>query len=75
MTRGKPAYDHLHKFRPLLPHLNTTWKTAYHPNCEISVDESVVAFKGSTNQSAYKPNGKFIVSGTLVYRVFSAVID
>jgi len=56
LPSDNPAFDRLHKVRPVLTQLNATWKTAYHPDCEISVDESVVAFKGRTNLSVYKPN-------------------
>ena len=56
LPSDSPAYDRLYKIRPLLTHFSTTWKTAYHPNCQVSVDESVVAFKGRTNMSVYKPN-------------------
>lgn len=56
LPSDNPSHDRLFKVRPLLDHLNTTWKTAYHPNCEVSVDESVVAFKGRTIMSVYKPN-------------------
>lgn len=37
LPSDNPSYDRLFKVRPVLTHLNTTWKTAYHPNCEVSV--------------------------------------
>src|SRR6218665_2927712 len=56
LPSDNPAFDRLHKVRPLLTQLNATWKPAYPPDGEISVDERGVAFKGRKNLSVYKPN-------------------
>jgi len=51
-----PDHDRLHKVRPLLSELVCRWKAAYHPQREVSVDESIVAFKGRSKMIVYKPN-------------------
>jgi hypothetical protein len=51
-----PNHDRLHKSQPLFVHLVDRWKSAYHPSREISIDESIVAFKGRSPMKVYKPN-------------------
>ena len=56
LPRDHPDHDRLHKIRPLLEHLVERWKAAYHPDREVSVDESIIAFKGRSSMVVYKPN-------------------
>ena len=41
-----PTYDQLHKIRPLVLHLQQKFYDLYAPEKEISIDESMVPFKG-----------------------------
>ncbi|CAG5133940.1 unnamed protein product [Candidula unifasciata] len=44
--RGQPGYDPLFKLRPLLDIILPTYRENYTPGCELSIDESMVRFKG-----------------------------
>ena len=43
---GSPGYDRLFIIRPLLQHLNEKFRALYRPGKNISVDESMIPFKG-----------------------------
>ena len=45
-SRDSPAYDKLYKARPLLDIIITNFQQAYTPNKHISIDESIISFKG-----------------------------
>ncbi|XP_067939871.1 piggyBac transposable element-derived protein 4-like [Watersipora subatra] len=51
--RRSPAHDQIYKFRPMFDHLNATWSQQYKPPCTISIDESIVGFKGHHNLVKY----------------------
>ena len=46
MPKGQPGYDPFYKIHPFLTPLLENCKTAYTLGREISVDESMIAFKG-----------------------------
>jgi len=50
-----PDHDRLFKIKPMLTHLIQCWQTAYYPCKEVSVDESIIAFKGRSHMVVYKP--------------------
>lgn len=50
-----PEYDKLFKIRPFLDMIVEKWKSLYTPSQNISVDESMIAFKGRTNMMQYMP--------------------
>jgi len=53
--RGNPNFDKLHKVRPLADHLNAAFQAAYQPSGELSVDESMIPFKGRSTMKQYMP--------------------
>ena len=50
-----PHHDKLYKIRPLIDTLVAAWQDAYYPGKHLSVDESIVAFKGKCSWVVYKP--------------------
>ncbi|XP_067945031.1 piggyBac transposable element-derived protein 4-like [Watersipora subatra] len=44
--KGTPEYDQLYKFRPVLEHLNKAWQKEFNLGHVLSIDESIVGFKG-----------------------------
>jgi hypothetical protein len=54
-TRNSPKFDKLYKARPLILHLNSKFRESYGPSRNISVDESMVAFKGRSTLKQYMP--------------------
>lgn len=44
--RGTPDYDPQYKFHKVLDHFNATWTREYNLTSCISIDESIVGFKG-----------------------------
>ena len=53
---GQPGHDPLYKIRPFLMLLLENCKTAYTLRWEISVDKSMIAFKGRLSFIQYLPN-------------------
>ena len=51
-----PDHDRLFKIRCFLSHVVGQWQSAYYPGREVSVDESIIAFKGRSQMVVYKPN-------------------
>lgn len=49
------ADDKTAKIRPLVDLLIHKWQQAYYPGQELSVDESIIAYKGRTNMRQYMP--------------------
>lgn len=47
--------DKLYKLRPLIDSLNKTFTEAYHGTRELSVDESMIKFKGRSTLKQYNP--------------------
>ena len=50
-----PNHDKLFKGLPFIDTLVTAWQNAYYPGKHLSVNESIVAFKGKCSWVVYKP--------------------
>ncbi len=48
-------YDRLYKVRGILESFVESWKQAYTPDRELSFDETILAFKGTTRMKNYNP--------------------
>ena len=55
LPRDNPAFDKIFKVRPLVELLVPLWQYYFKPSKEISVDESMIAFKGRTELMQYMP--------------------
>ena len=53
--RGQQGHDKLHKLRPVINKINTNLSHAYKPSGTVSVDESMIAFKGRSSMKQYMP--------------------
>ena len=53
--RGQPGYDKLFKIRPMLNLVITAYKNSYIPYQNISIDESIISFKGRLSFLQYLP--------------------
>ena len=53
--RGEPGYDRLGKIRPIIDAVNNAILTSYRPNCENSIDEAMIKFKGRSSLKQYVP--------------------
>ncbi|KAJ8885133.1 hypothetical protein PR048_011329 [Dryococelus australis] len=53
--KGMAGYDKLHKVRPLVKSLNENCSKTYHQSNRLSVDESMVPFKGRSGLKQYMP--------------------
>ena len=53
--RGEPGYDKLYKIRPFIDTILTKFKAAYIPFQNISIDESIIGFKGRLSFIQYMP--------------------
>ena len=53
--RSEPSFDRLYKLRPLLTILGQSFRGAYKPAQQISVDEAMVKFKGRSSLKQYMP--------------------
>ena len=54
-ARGEPGYDRLYKVRPLLDTVIENFKDSYVPTQNLSIDESIVGFKGRLSFIQYMP--------------------
>jgi len=55
-NNDRPAVpDRLHKIRPLITYFNTKFSTEYTPSGHVTVDESMVKFKGRVSFRQYMP--------------------
>ena len=54
--RESDDYDKLYKVRPLLDLVVSAFKNAYTPHQSLSVDESIIGFKGRLCWVQYMPN-------------------
>lgn len=52
---GQPGHDKLHKVWPTILKLNDSICKAYEPSSTLSIDESIIAFKGWTSLKQYMP--------------------
>ena len=55
VTRGQDGHDRLYKIRPLITYLISSFKNSYIPDRELSVDESMVSYKGRLSFLQYLP--------------------
>lgn len=55
LPRDDPQHDRLFKVRPLIKRLNETFSEHYSPSQNLSVDESMVRFKGRSTLKQYLP--------------------
>lgn len=55
LPRDDPLHDRLFKVRPLISKLNETFGEHYSPSRNVSVDESMVRFKGRSTLKQYLP--------------------
>ena len=53
--QGSPDYDKLYKIRPLLDLVISAVKSVYIPEKYISIDESIIGFKGRLSFVQYMP--------------------
>lgn len=55
VARGEPGYDALHKVRPVLNITDPLYPATYVPDSELSIDESMIKFKGRIFFRQYMP--------------------
>ena len=55
VKKGQPGHDPLFKLRPFLDPLLDNFQKAYHPGREMSIDESMIGFKGRLSFLQYMP--------------------
>ncbi|XP_066457722.1 piggyBac transposable element-derived protein 4-like [Eleutherodactylus coqui] len=55
LPRTDPNYDRLFKIRPLMTYFNEIFKTHYTPEKNLSIDESLMSFKGRLRFRQYIP--------------------
>ena len=55
-TRESSNYDKLYKVRPFLDTLVSNFRMAYTPHQNLSVDESIISYKGRLSWIQYMPN-------------------
>ena len=53
--QSSPLYDKLYKVRPLLNKIVESFKSTYTPHQAISVDETMIGFKGRLGWIQYMP--------------------
>ncbi|KAG5865902.1 hypothetical protein JTB14_029789 [Gonioctena quinquepunctata] len=54
-ARGSPQYDKLHKIRPMIEFLNQKCRSVWECSSVVSVDESMIPFKGRCSFKQYMP--------------------
>ncbi|XP_049954698.1 piggyBac transposable element-derived protein 2-like [Schistocerca serialis cubense] len=54
--KGEIGFERLYKFKPVLDHHNSCFKKLFHTARYLSVDESMVGFKGRRSLEQYMPN-------------------
>ena len=55
LSREEPAYDMLYKVRPFMDNILENYKMHYQPQQQISVDESMITYKGRLCFIQYMP--------------------
>lgn len=53
--KGEEKFDKLYKVRPLLHFLNSVYKNTFYPSRNLSIDESMIGFKGRSSLKQYMP--------------------
>ncbi|XP_041949787.1 piggyBac transposable element-derived protein 4-like [Alosa sapidissima] len=56
LERGQPGYDPLFKIRPLMDLVLKSFQSEYYPHEHLSIDESMVSFRGRVFFRQYVPN-------------------
>ena len=56
IPKGQPGYDALYKLRPFMDPLLENFQAAYSLGQEISIDESMIGFKGRLYFIQYMPD-------------------
>lgn len=54
--REDPNFDRMYKLRPMIDYLNTKYKEVFNPSRYLSIDESMIGFKGRSALKQYLPN-------------------
>lgn len=54
--KSDPAFDKLHKVKPIVELLNASSRSIYKPSGVVTVDESMIPFKGRYALKQYMPN-------------------
>lgn len=72
IQRGQPGYDKLFKIRPFIDHLKNTFSEGVSPSRFLSIDESMIGFKGRSSLKQYLPL-KPIKRGFKVWAICCAV--
>ena len=52
-SRGEDGYSRLQKVDPIISSLKDRFKSTYYPNCQLSVDEAMIPFKGRSSMKQY----------------------
>ncbi len=52
---GSPGYDRLRKVRPILDCIAERFLNLYNPNCQCSIDEAMIPYKGRSSMKQYLP--------------------
>lgn len=55
LPRSNPQHDKLHKLRPIIDLLNSNIENCYSASSFLSVDESMIPFKGRSSMKQYMP--------------------
>ena len=55
-VRGEPGYEPLWKVKPLMDICEPTYLATYGPRSELSIDESIIKFKGRVHFRQYLPS-------------------
>ncbi|KAG5883954.1 hypothetical protein JTB14_031779 [Gonioctena quinquepunctata] len=53
--KGDPNFDKLYKLKPMVTHLNQKFNEFFSPARQLSIDESMVGFKGLSSLKQYMP--------------------
>lgn len=56
ISKGSPGYDPLYKIRPLIDLVAKTYLEHYEPDEALSIDESMIKFKGRLSFQQYLPS-------------------
>ena len=56
VPKGQPGYDALYKLRPFLDPLLNNFKSSYNLGRDLSIDESMIGFKGRLHFIQYMPD-------------------
>ena len=54
-SRGEEGYSRLQKVDPIISTLKHQFQAAYHPHCQVSIDEAMIPFKGRSSMKQYLP--------------------